>query len=197
MNPQQGEDLGVAQPWMPPPQPAPRRPRFSWTALGAAVLAAAALVVSIIALGQSRTTATSSSPAPLTPSTSPASGKDTTAADRALCEAVGPLLRERASAGKAFVNTGETGTEARDAAIPGFRQTMEDWSGRIQPILDRSLDAQAFLRRTLQRLTDDTRLYVESIRPGPGNDFDKLAWDDGVVAYGGPYYICHQLGVTW
>jgi len=60
MNSEQGGELGVGQPdpltGRPPPQqlapqqPAPRRARFSWTALIAAVLAAAALVMAVIAL---------------------------------------------------------------------------------------------------------------------------------------------------
>jgi hypothetical protein len=60
MNSEQGGELGVGPPdpltGRPPPQqlapqqPAPRRARFSWTALIAAVLAAAALVMAVIAL---------------------------------------------------------------------------------------------------------------------------------------------------
>jgi hypothetical protein len=185
----------VIPPASPMPYPSgspPRRGGFAAIS-GAitAVIATAGLVVGIIALNRPEPSPVSLTAPPSTPTA------DTTDADRALCTAVGPLLRERADTGKAFVNTGETGSPERDSAIPGFRDQIERWVGRVQPVLDANNGADPFMTRTLQRMVDDTLLYAESIRPGPATDYDKLAWNDAVVAYGGPFFKCHQLGVTW
>lgn len=81
MNPQQDGELGVGQPvdpltGKPPPQqpaqqPAAPRARFSWTAVIAAVLAAAALVVGVIALMRPTPAAIPAS-APITTTPAPA-----------------------------------------------------------------------------------------------------------------------------
>ncbi len=166
------------------------------TAVGITItlmIATAALIMAIIAVNRHSPT-----PATLKPSTTvPTSNGDTTEADRELCTTAGPLLRERADIGKAFVNTGETGSPERDSAIPRFREQVEGWAGRIQPVIDANRSADSFLSRTLQRMIDDTLLYAEGIRPGPATEYDQLAWNDSVVAYGGPFFRCHQLGVTW
>jgi len=160
------------------------------------LLATAALVVGIIGL----TRPTSSPPSIQTPSavspTKPGSA-NTTAADRQLCEAVAPLIRESADVGKSFVNLGPAGTPARDAGIPQYQDSVSDWVKRIQPILDQHPDADPFFKRTMQRFIDDTRIYAASIRPGPENDADAAAWNDKLVAIGGPFEVCHQLGVQW
>jgi hypothetical protein len=186
----------------PPPAPPPlQRKRGLLATAGlvtAILLATAALVVGIIAL--SRPTPNSSPPSPdrtpavATPTTKPT---DTSTADRKLCEAVGPLLHESNETGKAFVNLGNPGTPPRDAGIPDYKTSVLDWARRIQPVLDSQPDADPFLRRTLQRMVDDIRVYATSIRPGPETDADAAAWNDATVAYGGPYDVCHQLGVQW
>jgi hypothetical protein len=159
----------------------------------AVVLAAAALIVSVVRGGDS------SAPASPTaqPSTSPTAASDTTAADKALCEEVAPLLRESAEDGKNFVNLGHTGTPERDGGIPAYRAQVEDWVSRIQPILDAHADPPRYLTRSLQQLVDYTRSYAENIRPGPETEPDTAAWNNRVVAYGGPFEVCHKLGVNW
>jgi hypothetical protein len=159
----------------------------------AVLLAGAALVVALVRGGQSSTTAATTAQ----PSTSVVPAADTSAADKSLCEAVAPLLRESADEGKAFVNLGHTGTPERDAAIPGYRAQVEDWVSRIQPMLDTHADPPRYMTRMLQQLIDYTRSYAENIQPGPATEADEAAWNNRVVAYGGPFEVCHKLGVNW
>jgi hypothetical protein len=183
-----------------PPQPTPPpRKRGLLIAVGlviAILLATAALVVGIIAINRP----TSSTPANRTPpaaSPTTSGSSDTTSDDRQLCEAVGPLLRESNETGKAFVNLGDPGTPARDAGIPGYEDSVLDWVKRVQPVLDSHAGADPYLRRMLQRMVDDIHSYATSIRPGPETAPDAAAWNDASVAYGGPYDVCHRLGVQW
>jgi hypothetical protein len=157
----------------------------------AVVLAAAALVVSLTR-GSGTSAETSASEA-----VQQAGTADTSNADRALCEEIAPLLRESIEDGKRFVNQGQSGTPERDAAIPGYRADVADWIGRIQPLLDKHAEPSRPLTRALQAFIDYTHLYAENIRPGPQNEVDAAAWNNRVVAYGGPFNKCHQLGVTW
>lgn len=159
----------------------------------AIALGAAALVVALIRpVGSTPSTATTTS-APATPSAS----TDTSAADKALCQAIGPLLRESADDGKAFVNLGHTGTPERDAGIPDYRKKVDDWVKRIQPVLDQHADPPRYLTRTTQEFIDRTHSYADNIEPGEATDPDIAAWNDRAVAYGGPFSVCHGLGVTW
>jgi hypothetical protein len=179
----------------PPPQPNPPRRRGLLLAAGlvsAIVLAIAALVVSIVAI--SRPTASmSTSRTTMAASPSTSGSSDTTAADRQLCEAVGPLLHESDEAGKAFVNLGQSGTPERDAGIAAYESSVLDWIKRIQPVIDSHPSADPYLRRML----DDIHSYATSVRPGPATDPDAAAWNDASVAYGGPFEVCHRLGVQW
>jgi hypothetical protein len=185
-----------AQPPQPTPPPHKRGLLITAGLVMAILLATAALVVGIIAISRP-TSSTSANPTPPTASPTTSGVTDTTAADRKLCEAVAPLIRESADDGRSFVNLGPTGTPARDAGIPDYQASVSDWVKRIQPILDRHPDADAFFKRTLQRFIDDTRIYATSIRPGPETDADTAAWNDKLVAIGGPFDVCHRLGVQW
>jgi len=195
-----GPAAGAPLPPGPPPhgwdqrRSGPRRGRGLLGAIGivvALLLGAAALVVALTGVGRQ--------PAPgAAPRLSkPTSSASTDDADRALCEAIAPLLRESAEAGKNFVNLGHSGTPERDAGIPQYRANVEDWVGRIQPILDAHAEPPRFLTRTTQQFIDYTLLYAETIRPGEGTEADAAAWNNRVVAYGGPFYVCHKLGVQW
>ncbi|WP_149482980.1 hypothetical protein [Mycolicibacterium sp. P1-18] len=156
----------------------------------AIALAAAALIVSLVRQPND-SVATAASSAPATPAT------DTTATDKALCEKVGPLLREVIDNGKRFVALGDPGTPERDAGIPAFRSQIEDWANRIQPILDEESTSSSYLRRTLQTEIDFKQLYATNIRPGPEQITDAQAWNIAAIAHGGPWEVCHALGVTW
>ncbi|WP_421843482.1 hypothetical protein [Mycobacterium sp.] len=156
-----------------------------------AVVALAALAVGIIAL----VTRPAQAPAPASPSAT--SAGDTRAADRALCNAIAPLMTKDDRTSNTWRNRGDPGTPARDAALPKYRSDTEDWVGRIQPILDQHPDANPLFRRTLQRFIDDRILYVWNARPGPPEKYDKEIWADSLSAYGGSLHICYGLGVTW
>jgi hypothetical protein len=205
MNPQQGGELGVGaavDPLTgrppPPQQPAPRRARFSWKALIVAVLVAAALVVTVIALIVIRPTpAAIPASAPITTTPASAQPEDTTTADRALCTAIAPLMSEINRISNTYLGLGDAGTPARDSTLPKFISDVQDWIGRVQPILDQHPDARPFFRRSLQRFIDDRNLLVSDLKPGPLSTYAYALWSDSLGAYGGPLHICEQLGVKW
>jgi hypothetical protein len=184
-----------------PPQPgftsAGARSRSSGIAIAlatvAVVLAAAALIVSVVRGGQS--------PAPATPtaqpSTSPTAASDTSAADKALCESIAPLMTESDRTSNEYTNTGDAGTPARDAALPKFIADTEAWIPRIQTVLDAHPDVRPLFKRSLQRYIDDRQLLVWNVEPGPSRSYDESTWADSLAAYGGPLRICHDLGVHW
>lgn len=122
---------------------------------------------------------------------------DTSAADRALCMVIAPLMAEDDRASNTWRNTGDPGTPARDGALPKYRSDTEDWARRIQPLLDEHQDANSFFRRTLQRFVDDRILYVRNARPGAPEDYDNEIWADSLSVYGGPLSICNELDVKW
>jgi hypothetical protein len=189
-----------------PPQPAPytRGPRRRRGAIliGAGVLlaialGAAALVVALMSPGRQ---STSGAPMPAT-TQQPGSTSD---ADRALCQAIAPLMAESDRVSNAYIDTGATGTPARDAATPKYVSDTQDWAPRIQKALEEhaavpsgEVAPQPFLIRTLQRFIDDRKLFVANVRPGPSTNIDQSAWTDSLVAYGGPLAICEDLGVKW
>ena len=154
----------------------------------AIVLAVAALVISLISLF----TQPSPAPAASTPSPPPVA-----AADKALCQAVGPLMKENDDRSNAFLATGEAGSPERDAALPKFVTDTRGWAQRTQQALDAHATPSRFTTRSLQRYIDDMQLFVASVRPGPGTQYDEAAWTDSIVAYGGVLTACQQLGTNW
>src|SRR5262249_31329563 len=119
----------------------------------------------------------------------------TTQADKALCEAIAPLVKESDAEAKAFVALGHTGTPERDAGIPTYVAQSLDWVNRAQAVLDTHLTPPRYLTRSLQRYIDDIHAYAGNIRPGPATDTDNAAWSDSLVALSGPYQVCGDLGV--
>ncbi|MBV8861096.1 MAG: hypothetical protein JO082_04355 [Mycobacterium sp.] len=95
------------------------------------------------------------------------------------------------------VDLGPAGSPQRDAAIPKYRAETEDWARRAQAALDAHPNAEPFFKRTLQRFIDDLKLLVANVRPGPATKYDDAAYNDSMVAYGGPLAICQRLGVQW
>ena len=167
----------------------PRRFRGVLAAVGivlAIALGAAALVVSL--MNADREPAAQ-------PATSPTQQVSTTDADRNLCQAIAPLMRETADRGKAFVNLGHTGIPERDAGIPAFVADKNNWAERAQSVLDAHALPPRYLSRMLQRFVDDRRAYAASIQPGPATDADGAAWNDSLVAASGPYQVCGDLGI--
>jgi hypothetical protein len=97
----------------------------------------------------------------------------------------------------AYVDLGTPGSAVRDAATEKFAQDVNDWVGRIQPILDRNLNVDPFLHRSLQRYVDDQRLWVADIAPGPLTAAARALYADGTGAYAGPLHLCEGLGIRW
>src|SRR4029077_9076285 len=156
----------------------------------AILLAAAALIVAILAL-------TKEPPPAASPQAPPSQQGPTTDADRKLCEAVAPLMKENDDRSNAFLGTGDPGSPEQDAALPKFVTDTQDWARRAQQVLDANANPRRLSTRTLQRYIDDMQLFVASVRPGPGTKYDEAAWTDSIVAYGGPLATCQALGVQW
>ena len=151
------------------------------------MLAVIALVIGLVALLTQPTV-----PAPAT-----TNAQSTATADKALCQAIGPLMKENDDRSNAFLATGEPGTPERDAALQKFVTDTQEWARRTQQVLDSHNNPPRLITRALQRYVDDMQLFVASVRPGPGTQYDEAAWTDSIVAYGGPLSICQQLGVNW
>jgi hypothetical protein len=154
----------------------------------AVVLAVTALVIALVSL------MSEPAPAPVANSSNPQAA---TVADKSLCQAIGPLMKENDDRSNAFLASGQPGTPQRDAALPKFVSDTQDWARRTQQVLDGHANPPRFTTRALQRYIDDMQLFVASVRPGPGTQYDEAAWTDSIVAYGGPLAACQQLGVSW
>jgi hypothetical protein len=184
-----GEETGFRRPYG-GPAPSGRRRLLGAGVVVAILLAVAALIVAIVALTQE--------PAPAaSPSVAPSQQGPTTDADRKLCQAIGPLMKENDDRSNAFLGTGQPGSPEQDTALPKFVTDTQDWARRTQQVLDANANPPRLLTRTLQRDIDDMQLFVASVRPGPGTKYDEAAWTDGIVAYGGPLATCQALGVQW
>ncbi len=183
--------------WTPPPEQRPRRGGGLLAGLGIALallLSAAALVVGVVALV--RQPATSASSASSTTS-APSQAGDTTAADRALCTAIAPIMGDSDRVSNAYTNLGAAGTPDRDAATPQFVTDTKDWTHRAQEALDAHSDVQPFLRHSLQRYIDDRQILVAGLRTGPLPPYQDAIWTDSMAAYNGPITACGDLGIKW
>ena len=185
-----GGETGFGPPYGRPAQIGRRRILGGGVVL-AILLAVAALIVAIVAL-------TEEPPAPAAaPQAPPNQQAPTPDADRTLCEAIAPLMKENDDRSNAFLGTGQPGSPEQDAALPKFVTDTQDWARRTQQVLDANANPPRLLTRTLQRYIDDMQLFVASVRPGPGTKYDEAAWTDSIVAYGGPVATCQALGVQW
>lgn len=195
---------GYAAPPPPPAQappvflpPQPRRLRTALAAAGillAVVLAASSLVVALTGRASSESSTAAQ------PAENPATASDTAStevADRGLCTAIAPLMSEYSTTAKDWFGLGPRGTPARDGGMPAFIADTKDWVVRAETVMDEHPGIQPRLQRTLQRYVDDLWLYVNNIAPGPEEPYDDAAWNDSLVAYGGPLRICQELGVRW
>jgi len=152
------------------------------------LIAVAALIIAIVALNHEP---------PPAPAASPTQQAPAPDADRKLCQAIAPLMKENDDRSNAFLGTGQPGSPEQDAALPKFVTDTQDWARRTQQVLDTNANPPRLLTRTLQRYIDDMQLFVASVRPGPGTKYDEAAWTDSIVAYGGPLATCQALGVQW
>jgi hypothetical protein len=162
------------------------------------VIATAALVVGIIDLTRPSTTA---APVAGTSSVSTPPERsnpgDMTAANRALCMAIAPLMSESNRTAQAYSNLGPANSPEWSAGVPKFLSDTRDWVGRIQPVIDSHSNADPYLRRSLQRFVDDRRYLVADLEVGPWQPYDQTNWNDSLSALGGPLSICWDLGVKW
>ncbi|WP_454561912.1 hypothetical protein [Mycobacterium haemophilum] len=185
----------------PPSFQPPRGPRQvgMWIlAVVAAVCSVAALVLGGLALSKvSQVQSTLPAPPPTVTASAAAPQLFADAADRALCQAIPDLMRERNNADNAYQAL-PAGSAERRAAMPAYKAGVQDWAGRMETILASHAQPDRYLTRTLQRYIDDMLLYAQNIYPNKASDpFDKPTWDIGVVDYGGALGRCNQLGIGW
>lgn len=178
-------------PFVPPPRRTSRL-AVSLAAL-AVVLAAAALVVSLVR--KPETPAPAAHPTP-TPPSLPAQQLFVDDADKALCQAIVPLMKELKDQTLAYGPL-VAGSPEQGAAIPGYRAFIEGWAPRIQAVLNQHAEPPRYLTRTLQALIDDKLLYVELVQPGRVDNYDGPTWAQGAIDLGGPLGTCNKLGIDW
>lgn len=159
----------------------------------AVLLGVAALVVSIVGLNRE--------PEPQLPPSAPQAEAQelfVEDADKALCEAIAPLMKESNDVTNSFIAKGDPDSPERRAAIPQFKADTLDLTNRLQKLLNEHSDPPRYLTRTLQQYVDGMLLYSENMYADRGADpFDKATYDASVIAYGGPLATCYKLGVRW
>jgi hypothetical protein len=159
----------------------------------AVLLGVAALVLSIIAAGRG--------PEPSPPPPAHQAEPEelfVDDADKPLCEAIGPLMREQSDRTRNFQNKGDAASPERLGAIPQYKADTLDWAIRIQPLLNQHAEPPRYLTRTLQRYIDGMLLYSENMYPERGPDsFDNTTYESAIVDYGGPLGTCYKVGVKW
>src|SRR5690348_10129311 len=139
-----------------PVQPARRRFLGAAGVVLAILIAIAALILAIVALNKE-------APASAAPSASPNQQAPSPDADRKLCEAIAPLMKENDDRSNAFLATGQPGSPEQDAALPKFVTDTQDWARRTQQVLDAKANPPRLLTRSLQRYIDDMQLFVAKI----------------------------------
>lgn len=188
---------GYPVPGGPYTAPAPRRNHklLSVGVVLAILIAAAALSTGIVLLARPAPAPPATSPPPTTPDAH--STGNTTAADRALCASIAPLMGESDTFTNSYMDVGEPGSPAWDAATPKFITSTQDWIRRIQPLVDANPDVDPYFQRSLQRFIDDRHLLVVDLTPGPLTPYARALYEDSVGAYSGPLHVCDGLGVKW
>lgn len=178
------------------PSTAPKRPRTGLLASAVAfavLLGVVALVLSII------TAVRGPEPSPQPPAPQ-AEQQELFAedADKALCEVIGPLMREETERANAFLATGEPNSPERKAAIAKFKADTLEWATRLQSLLNQHAEPSRYLTRTLQSYIDGMLLYSENMYPDRAPDaYDNQTYDSAAIAYGGPLGTCYRVGIRW
>ncbi|MFZ0833722.1 MAG: hypothetical protein WAM92_11680, partial [Mycobacterium sp.] len=112
-------------------------------AVVAVLLAGAALVVSLV---RKPDVQTSSQQTPMPTATVPAQQLFNADADRSLCEAIAPLMKENEDRGREFTAL-QAGSPEQGAAISGYRSFVEDWARRVQDVLNKHIEPERYLTR--------------------------------------------------
>ncbi|WP_071286321.1 hypothetical protein [Mycolicibacterium llatzerense] len=97
----------------------------------------------------------------------------------------------------AYIDLGDSGTPARDAALPKYVSDTQTWVGKVQSIVDQHPAMDPRLLRTLQRYLDDQRLLTSDMVPGRMHPYQEDLWADSLGAYSGPLHRCDEVGVRW
>lgn len=191
--------LGWSQPaYGVPPPPKQRRTLVTVGLTAALGIAIAALVVALVALTHSTSLPSGQTTAAQPEKTTPLpSAGNTTDADKALCNAIAPLLKRSEDQRNSFVDAGPANSPAADAALPKFVDDTKQWAEEAQRALDNDSGPPRHITRTLQRYIDDMLLYVEGIRPGRSTKYDEAAWVDASESENGPIMVCYGVGVKW
>lgn len=159
------------------------------------VIAIAALVVGLIDFIQKPPSAP---PVTVTEHSSPTrSAGDQASANRALCEAIAPLMTESDRVSKTLSSQAPAGSPGWNSAMPKFISDEKNLIERFQPIIDSHHDVDPYFHRTLQRYVDDRRNLVADLEAGPWQKYDQNIWDDSLGAYNGPLVTCWDLGIKW
>jgi hypothetical protein len=178
------------------PIASPARSRLGVLATGVAL----AMVLGLVALVLSITGVTRG-PEPQPPKETPQAQAEelyVEVADKALCEVIGPLMREETDRANAFLSTGNPESPERKAAIPKFKADTLGWANRIQSALNQHANPPRYLTRTLQQYIDGMLLYSENMYPDKEPDaYDNTTYDSAAVAYGGPLGTCNKVGIRW
>lgn len=184
--------------WPYGPPPAQRSKGTAFAIAVTALLAVAALVVSIVDLSRPRITSASALSSSSTTGAPTSAPSDTAAENRALCSAIAPLMAEDNRVAKALSDQAPSSSPGWKTALPKFVSDTKDWLGRIQPVIDSHPNVDPYLSRSLNRFVDDQRYLVGDLKGGgPWAPYDQTVWNDSLGAVTGPLNVCWDLGVKW
>lgn len=180
---------------MPPGRTGQRRGFLLPLGVGVAILlAAAALVVALVKGGSEA----SSSPGPTQDAEPERAQVLLNDADRELCLAIGPLMRETQETRNTFQAVGLQNSPERLAAIPRFVESMNDWAQRIQKVLNDHAEPPRYLTRVLQRYIDDTEIYVVTLAPDrDSSKYETPIYDLTIMDFSGLIGRCGDLDAGW
>lgn len=163
----------------------------------ATVIAIAALIVGIIDLTRSTTSASPTSETSVSTPARQLNPSDIAAANRALCGAIAPMMTESDRISKAYSSLGPAGSPTYSAGVSTFIGDTKNWVGRIQPVIDGHPNVDPYLLRSLQRFVDDRRYLIADLEEGEPQPYDQTDWNDSLSAYNGPLATCWNVGVKW
>lgn len=194
-HPQVPQNFGPPQP--PPWQPAtaPKSRSGLWVPIGVALailLGVAALVISLLR---------GDSDQPVSPTVGESANEPQgfdDAADRDLCIAIGPLMKESEDLRNGLVDSGPQNSPERMAAIPKFQNDTYDWQRRAQQVLNDNADPPRYLARIIQRYIDDSVNHAEILAPNrESSKYEIPLYDLGLMDYSGVLGRCFDLDAPW
>ena len=181
-----------------PPQSIGRPPRRGlWVPIGvglAVLLSAGALVVALVTGGGD----TSSAPVETQTVAPEPIQVFVDDADRELCLAMGPLMRENNAARSALQDSTQQNSPERKAAIPKFVNDTYDWAGKMQVVLNEHSEPARYLTRNLQRYIDDSLLFAEGLAPDrDSSSYENQIYEFGLMDLAGLIGRCSEVDAPW